>query len=353
MKQPLEAALDELAVSTRLSARQVKRVDVDDAGGLQLCVLDNEIPRWFTFDDRGLVERRPKNDDALPLGRRLSGEERVLSYRPGRRMVVERETPGGRLIVKGYRTGRSDQALRRHRAAEKALSRGALCISPLRAHNRDEEALVFESLVGQPLWFDRGGVELCRKLGAALAEFQRAAVEEDLGVFGPLDELGVLKRWREKTERALGELPLGWKEAFARIVELIAELPEVTIGLAHRDLHDGQCLESGEGLALFDFDQLARADVALDPANFLAHLALRALQGGHGADESSSHACGEALLAGLDRNGEAFWTRLRFYEATTFLRLALVYALRPRWAALAPKLIRYGERCIEDLVRIG
>ncbi len=353
MKQPLEAALEELALSTLLSARQVKRVDVDDAGGLHLCVLDGGTPRWFTFDDRGLTERQPRSDDALPLARKLSGQERVLSYRPSRRVVVEHETSRGRWIVKGYRPGSSDKAARRHRAAEQALRGSAFRVAPLRAHNRSDEALVFEPLDGQPLWFDRDGIELCRKLGAALAAFQTAAVEEELGVFGSRDELGVLERWCGKAERALGELPPGWKEAFARAGELVSELPEPTLGLTHRDLHDGQCLETSDGLALLDFDQLARADVALDPANFLAHLALRALQGERGAEESSSHACGEALLAGLGRNGEAFWTWLRFYEATTFLRLALIYALRPRWMPLAPKLVRYGERCIEDLIRTG
>jgi hypothetical protein len=63
--------------------------------------------------------------------------------------------------------------------------------------------------------------------------------------------------------------------------------------------------------------------------------------------------CGAQLLEGLGRNDEAgFWERLRFYQASSFCRLALVYTLRPCWAALVPLLVRMGERSLDDLRRI-
>ena len=40
---------------------------------------------------------------------------------------------------------------------------------------------------------------------------------------------------------------------------------------------------------------------------------------------------------------EEFVTRLRFYRATAFLRLALVYVIRPRWHGLAPRLVHLGS----------
>ena len=123
--------------------------------------------------------------------------------------------------------------------------------------------------------------------------------------------------------------------------------------LTHRDLHDRQLLVTGRGLALLDFDLLCRADATLDAANLLTHLSLRALQGVRGADETSVHACGRALLDGLDRSEEpGFWEKLRFYQATTYLRLALVYRLRPRWRRLCGDLVALGRQCVDELAEM-
>ena len=54
------------------------------------------------------------------------------------------------------------------------------------------------------------------------------------------------------------------------------------------------------------------------------------------------------FLLGLARNEEpGFWERLRFYQATTFCRLALIYELRPNWSPLVPDLVTMGMRCLE------
>ncbi len=72
----------------------------------------------------------------------------------------------------------------------------------------------------------------------------------------------------------------------------------------------------------------------------MAHLSLRSLQEIPGADEAAIVACGRALLEGVAREDErGFWKRLRFYQTTTFLRLALVYSVRPRWRHLPPDLL--------------
>ena len=48
-----------------------------------------------------------------------------------------------------------------------------------------------------------------------------------------------------------------------------------------------------------------------------------------------------ALLVAYE--GRYYTPMLRFYEASTFLRLALVYALRPRWNHLVPGLVDLGR----------
>src|SRR6185436_19108787 len=139
--------------------------------------------------------------------------------------------------------------------------------------------------------------------------------------------------WKKKVLAATGALPGGWAEAHADLAERAARLPPAVLGLAHRDLHDRQVHEENGELALLDFDLLARADVALDPGNLVAHLRWRGLQGLHGADTASTRALEAAFLGGLGRAREpGFEARLAFYIASTFLRLALVYRLRPRWS---------------------
>ena len=118
----------------------------------------------------------------------------------------------------------------------------------------------------------------------------------------------------------------------------------------HRDLHDGQLL-AGEGLvALLDLDGLAAGAPMLDAANLSAHFELRVLQGLGGADAHGAEVCGRALFEGFAvADTEGLHAALRFYQATTFLRLALLYALRPRWAHLARPLVHYAERCLDEL----
>jgi hypothetical protein len=81
----------------------------------------------------------------------------------------------------------------------------------------------------------------------------------------------------------------------------------------------------------------------------VSHIKLREMQGLRDVNERSVDVLGRALLDGLERDEEPlFVQRLRFYEATTFLRLALVYALRRRWVHLCPDLMELARRCVDD-----
>jgi hypothetical protein len=106
----------------------------------------------------------------------------------------------------------------------------------------------------------------------------------------------------------------------------------------HRDLHDKQILvDEGNALGLLDLDTMAAGEAALDLANLLAHLELRQLQARCTPGAAAAFAGG--LMQGY-RPGEAVARRLAAYLDSARLRLACVYALRPRWATLPPDLIR-------------
>jgi hypothetical protein len=331
---------------------EVARVDVGETGGLVLTAVGPQGTRWFTHDDRGLIERFPQRDPVLPLAARLVGSDdwRVLSYRPERRVVVLVRRGEHVNVFKGHRRSRSARAAVRQGIAEDAMRRGAFRVPRLVSHDGAHEALVFEFLPVREVELVTANAAHYGALGECLRVFQDDESATDLGVFGTRDEFEVLATWRAKVLRAGATLPARWNEACAALERRAAALPPQTLGLCHRDLHDRQVHSDGNGVTLLDFDLLCRADVALDPGNLSAHLHWRALQGLHGADAASACALEEAFLAGLGRRAEpGFDARLAFYRASACLRLALVYRLRPRWSARTPELVTRAEAALDEL----
>jgi hypothetical protein len=357
----LASALAELH-DTWPDAEEIVRADVSGDGAIVLTAAGTGVTRWFTWDDRGLIERFPVDDRKVPLSRYLAGRDdwSVLSYRPGRRMVVVqcREELASIVkgnvvkgnVVKGYKKGRSARAAVHQRLAEAAMARGAFCVPRLLRHAADNEALVFERFEGPEVGLGLDSEPLYARLGETLAAFQENECSGQIAVFTWKDELEVLERWAEKVRAAVGALPEGWTATHARLVEQARDLPEPRMGLAHRDLHDRQVHLVAGDVTLLDFDLMCCADVALDPGNLVAHLRWRALLGLHGADDESCRALERAFLDAHGRSSEAgFATRLAFYTAGAFLRLALVYRLRPRWSGRVPELVLMAGAVLDDL----
>jgi len=322
----------------------LERVSVERSGTISLTLADGEGMRWFTFDGDGLVERSPRTDPALPVSGLLREMPTVLSYRPGRRVVFEGED--GESVVKGFRKGKSKTSADRHAIAERAATLGGLLPAKLLSHDSEHSTLRFERLEGRPPTLDGSDAAAFGALGSALRRFQSAESAE-LDSFGVEDDLKVLEDWRGRVSGALGSLPVQWSQTHAAVRSLSRNIPPGETGLCHRDLHDGQIIVAPKGPAVLDFDLLCRADVALDPANLLAHLELRLLQGLNSAIRLGIRESRAAFLDGLGRSDRGgFDERLSFYGASTFLRLSLLYALRPRWQHLSGILVRRAQRLL-------
>lgn len=109
-------------------------------------------------------------------------------------------------------------------------------------------------------------------------------------------------------------------------------------GLLHRDFYDKQIVIHTSGsLGLLDFDTLAVGERALDVANMLSHLELRAVQGR--CSPADAAAAATAFLAGYQPEPDV-QARLGAYQDASRLRLACLYALRPRWRHLTPQLVK-------------
>ena len=77
MNDPLSIAVRELQLVFPDRDLEVERVDVDGSGFLQLTASNGQGTRWFTHDDRGLIERRPDGDPQLALSRHLASSTDV------------------------------------------------------------------------------------------------------------------------------------------------------------------------------------------------------------------------------------------------------------------------------------
>ena len=105
-------------------------------------------------------------------------------------------------------------------------------------------------------------------------------------------------------------------------------------GLLHRDLHDKQVLiaDGAHRPGLLDLDTAAWGEPALDVANLLAHLDLRVRQ--DLLTPWRAGAAREAFVGALAHDRQTR-DRVEAYLVAARLRLSAVYALRPRWQAMA------------------
>lgn len=160
-------------------------------------------------------------------------------------------------------------------------------------------------------------------------------VRDDLPRHTAHDEVVNLRRWLDRVAR-LEALPtelsqLVTTRAAQVTSNLVTQEPQELV-ISHRDLHDKQLLADGDSLGVLDFDTVALAEPALDLANLWVHALLRVDQGLW----SRSH--GEVVqqaVRTVARELEVTPERFATYAEATRLRLACLYAFRPRHRRLA------------------
>ncbi|MEQ1758404.1 MAG: hypothetical protein ABL986_08815 [Vicinamibacterales bacterium] len=175
--------------------------------------------------------------------------------------------------------------------------------------------------------------------GLALAAFQDTRLT-GLDPYGASDEHAMLVTTLRKdilapatrvTARAL-------VEQLADSAPLLADEPPVT---CHRDFYDKQVL-AGRGIWFIDLDTLAEAPAALDVGNFLAHLRLRRHQNLVPRDVAATAAT--AFLSAYRRRRLISASDTAWWTASALIRLASVYAVRPRWVHLSTTLLADAQR---------
>jgi hypothetical protein len=249
-----------------------------------------------------------------------ASDHRLVAHRPERRAVLA--APGA--FVKVLRPERLAATADR---ARWAAGQGLGAPEVLSA-DAGSGILRTRALPGRPLTDllgTEGTAASCERAGRLLARVAsrdpRDARVPALDAHGPREEHGVIARWARLAAVHTGT---GSATSTALDPHALPALPDPTRRtVSHRDLHDGQVLLAGDRMGLLDFDLLAIAPPALDLANLLVHLELRAEQGLLGDPATAA----EAVLEGA-RPDAAVRSALPAWAEAARLRLRAVYSLR-------------------------
>ena len=273
----------------------------------------------------------------------------LISHRAERRATVRLEGLAGPRYRKFVPPARlAGVVVAAERAS--ALSNGRLGTPELLEVDERAGAATFSELNGSPLHelLARGeGDQTAIAAGKALHALHDCSPPDGLPRHAARDEIGVVLTWIERLEAHSPSLAARVAERATDTVAALGRLGPANAVPVHRDLHDKQVFvdEAGE-VGLLDFDLLARGEQSLDLANLLVHFDLRALQGLCPSAQARSAA--EGLLAGYEPPPEVL-ARAATYADATRLRLACVYAFRPRSSEVVERLLSLvGDGLLAD-----
>lgn len=331
----------------------IARTTVDKDGAMKLQLQHPVHGGWYAWANDTPRLQDPLGDAELPLAIRIDRDDaQILNYRPDRRLVVARTLDGRRVVTKGYRVGKHKHALRGYSEAQRLVDGSGFHVPEVLSWDDASAAINLSYLDGESFSDEERDEHHFFEVGTRLLQLQSATPTVQLPSYGPSGEITLLDGLATRVQKVSGTLPEGWLDAFLQWAHIAIELPQVKKQPCHRDFYDKQLLLSESGIGLVDFDNLCMADPCLDIGNFLAHVSLRRLQHQPNRGEGAQLKTTTAFLDGLGRQAEPFfWLRLRFYEASSFLRLALLYSLRPRWNAICEPCIGLAVRCTEDARR--
>ncbi|MFT5732449.1 MAG: hypothetical protein ACJA2W_000282 [Planctomycetota bacterium] len=318
--------------------------------GSQVWALDGDVGRlWYIYQDGELRRARPSDDRKLPGAAELVPDG-LLAWRPGRRAVTA--DPDGASIWKLFRAKRLKDAVLRHELALAGCSGTAHWRVPHILRVDEAKARIqFERVHGRELPVLRRESSAWRRVGLGLSEFQRAVDVSGLPYHGRREELDVIVQLHQRYAALFGTELAGVDELLERLgAWALRGGPSDPPVAVHRDLHDGQFVYSDGAITVLDFDQLCAGEAEVDLANLSSHLVLRQLQDATNVGEDDVRECALALLSGfgIDDHNDAV-NALRFYQAATFTRLAILYSFRPKWRSLREALIRHAVVSLDDL----
>ncbi|MEE8154904.1 MAG: phosphotransferase [Phycisphaerales bacterium] len=295
--------------------------------------------------DAGPILLQPRGADRRLVGLRAllaRPGSTLLSHRPERRAVVRLEGSPDRRFAKVVRPSRVRAVSNVARDLSTSPDRPFTVPEVIEVDER-QGVVIFSALAGiglDALFSDRERlVPAARATGGALRWLHDKAPRPQK-THNAQAEIGVLQKWLTRVEAFALTRCDRLHEAAAKVFKALnADACHLT--MIHRDFYEKQIVIGSDGqVGILDFDTAAAGEPALDVANLFAHLELRVLQGR--CSLSSASQATDALLEGYDPRSEVL-ARLPAYRDASRLRLACVYAFRPRCSHLVTELVRRIE----------
>lgn len=291
------------------------------------------LPERGVLLQTGGADRRLRTLAAL---RARPGASLVV-HRPERRAVVRLggDQGGPERYVKVVRPGRTEAVV----ATAAAVTELAFVTPRLLAHDPQCGYVVVSALPGtslRDLLAAGDATGAAAAAGHALRDFHDTRAGDGLPVRDAATECRWVGVWVDRLRRFAPASAGQAAAALASVATLLSGDP-VPLARVHADLHDQQVLSLADGrVGLLDWDTLAVGEAALDLANLLVHLDLRALAGE--CPPATAAAAGAALLEAY-RPDPQTCRRITAYAAAVRLRLWCTYAFRPAPAGLADTLL--------------
>ena len=311
-----EEAIDRLARAGGLSLR---RAWPRDRNRLVLeYVGDGRIVAGQWDEQRGLRLQRHGEDRRLPGLAALAArpDAALLAHRAGRRATVR----AGRAFVKVVPPDRVRRVVAGLEAAAPAVT-----VPRLLALDPGAGTVTTDAVAGFALHerLPDASADDLRRVGAALRALHAQPAAGPAR--GPREEAAALRRWLARLRPFAPALHARLAAEVDRAERELHALGDVEPATIHGDLHDKQVFLAPGDVALIDLDTVGPGDPAIDLANLATHLELRALQG-H-LDPARARVLANTLV---DAYGTVDPDRLGVLRRATWLRLACVYAFRPR-----------------------
>jgi len=333
--------------------QEAKAITFDDLGLIiPIFPYDTKLKRLSEYFGTGKPAK-----EMLAMIPRLHGGDfeitncSVLGYRINRRCVLKYTvaiksngtTEELEIAAKISRPGKNESSIV---TAEKLQQSGFTADSPdgltIPDHyygSVEQGAVYSEMAPGRSIHEISGGkdyVNACFKAGEILRKFRGTQLDH-LNPYTADDELKSLREKASAVSELFPEIAKSISE-IAGILEKRIPRENIRFKLAHRDFYDKQVLIAPGRTTLLDFDNAAYSDPALDYANFLAHLTLRAYQ--HPEITGDLKQASEAFAGGYGEIDSNFAERAGWWKAASLARIAVLYTLRPRWRSIVTNILK-------------
>ena len=286
-------------------------------------------------------------------------KSRVLGYKPSRRLTIKlnlaRDDGTGRtLYAKLFPAGVDEEAIRVQHEIESVLgdiSQPCLAVPRLVGRVPSWNALLWKRVADPPVFALLGTAEGEKAVGEAarcLAQLHSCGAPWQR-IHDRNRELETVHQWIEAASVFGSPHQQEAQRCSDRLRRDFAGLEGGDLVPSHRDFYDKQVLVGDGGCTLLDLEVACLSEAELDVGNFLAHLILRSLQGripgSSGLRERFLHDCST-------NSGPLDSGRLRWYLASSLLRLACVYSMRQEWSGLDCGLLQACQEALEGKIQL-